>query len=119
MLPIEKAEYLDRLGLSERDFTEQLNAPALACYLPPIVERHGKNKVIMDGIHRNYIAKQYGVSINAILVEEISIPFPCGMREWDELQAISLDKKPADINERYFDLTKELFRDLKYLGIDG
>ena len=52
MLPIEKAEYLDRLGLSERDFTEQLNAPALACYLPPIVERHGKNKVIMDGIHR-------------------------------------------------------------------
>ena len=29
MLPIEKAEYLDRLGLSERDFTEQLNAPDL------------------------------------------------------------------------------------------
>jgi|SRR3989338_4558157 len=92
---------------------------AMACYMPPIVERHGKKLVIMDGIHRNYIAKQFGVSINVILVEDISIPFPCGMREWDELQVISLNDKPKDINERYFDLTKELFRDLKYLGIDG
>jgi len=93
--------------------------PAMACYMPPIVERHGKNLVIMDGIHRNFIAKQFGVSINVILVEEISIPFPCSMREWCELQVISLNDKPKDINERYFDLTKELFRDLKYLGIDG
>ena len=95
------------------------SVPAMACYLPPIIERHGKNAVIMDGIHRNYIAKQFWPSINVIFVENISIPFPCGMREWDELRVISLSQKPADINDRYFDLTKELFRDLKYLGIDG
>ncbi|MDO8523538.1 MAG: hypothetical protein Q7S12_04675, partial [bacterium] len=92
---------------------------SLSCYLPPIIERHGKRLVIMDGIHRNYIAMQFGVSINAILVENIYIPFPCSMRNWDELSVIPLANKPADINERYFDLTKELFRDLKYLGIDG
>lgn len=98
---------------------DQNSVPSLACYLPPIVERHGKHVVIMDGIHRNYIAKQFWPSINVIFVENISIPFPCGMREWEELQVIGLNQKPADINERYFDLTKELFRDLKYLGIDG
>ncbi|OGF62804.1 hypothetical protein A2662_02750 [Candidatus Giovannonibacteria bacterium RIFCSPHIGHO2_01_FULL_45_33] len=95
------------------------DVPAFSCYLPPIVERHGKNFVIMDGIHRNYIAKQVGVSLNAILAENISVPFPCGMKNWEELSVISLKDKPADINERYFTLTKELFRDLKYLGIDG
>lgn len=93
--------------------------PAFACYLPPLVERHNKQVVIMDGIHRNYIARQFGVSISVIFIEDISIPFPCGMREWSELKIISLADKPTDINERYFDLTKELFRDLKYLGIDG
>lgn len=93
--------------------------PALACYLPPLVERHGKHVVIMDGIHRNYIAMQFGVSLNVIFIEGVSIPFPCGMKEWSELKVISLADKPTNINERYFDLTKELFRDLKYLGIDG
>lgn len=93
--------------------------PSLSCYLPPIVERNGEHLVIMDGIHRNYIAMQFGVAINAILVENVYIPFPCGMRNWNELSVIPLADKPADINERYFDLTKELFRDLKYLGIDG
>jgi len=93
--------------------------PSLACYMPPIVERHGKHIVIMDGIHRNYIAMQFGVSLNGIFVENISIPFPCGMREWSELRVISLTEKPKNLNDRYFDLTKELFRDLKYLGIDG
>lgn len=93
--------------------------PSLSCYLPPIIERHGKHFVIMDGIHRNYIAMQFGVSLNAILVENICIPFPCGLRNWSELKVIPLSEKPANIDERYFDLTKELFRDLKYLGIDG
>ncbi len=73
----------------------------------------------MDGIHRNYIAKQAGLAINAILVNSVSLPFPCDPRNWSEIQVISLADKPKDINERYFELQKELFRDLKYLGIDG
>ncbi|MBI5732747.1 hypothetical protein HY967_02180 [Candidatus Jorgensenbacteria bacterium] len=92
---------------------------SLATYLPPLIELHGSNLVIMDGIHRNYIAKQMGTTLNAILLTEIDIPFPCGPRDWSEIEIISLEDKPKDINNRYFDLNKDLFRDLKYLGIDG
>ena len=95
------------------------NECALACYIPPIIEKHGSSLVVMDGIHRNYIAKQTGVAINTILIENVSIPFPCGLRNWDEVKIISLKDKPKDINERYFNLNKNSFRDLKYLGIDG
>ena len=75
--------------------------------------------VIMDGIHRNYIAKQTGHALNAILVDDIILPFPCAAKDWSEIQVIPLNQKPKDINERYFDLQQGLFRDLKYLGIDG
>ena len=73
----------------------------------------------MDGIHRDYITKQLGCTINAILIKNVAIPFPCGIKSWEEIKVIGLAEKPKDINERYFNLQKELFRDLKYLGIDG
>ncbi len=92
---------------------------ALAFYVPPIVEQHGNNLVIMDGIHRNYIVKQIGASILAVEVKNVSASFPCSCQEWSELRCISLMEKPKDINERYFDLKVDLFRDLKYFGIDG
>ncbi|MEK9186059.1 MAG: hypothetical protein AAB885_00550 [Patescibacteria group bacterium] len=92
---------------------------ALAYYLPPIVEQHKDELVIMDGIHRNYITLQVGTTITAILVRNIQTPFPCSGHNWQEIRVISLNEKPADIRDRYFDLHKELFRDLKYLGIDG
>ncbi len=93
---------------------------SLACYIPPIVERHGADWIVMDGIHRMYITKQAGgLTINAILIENVSLPFPCWPRKWSEVEIISLADKPKDMNERYFDLKQELFRDLKYLGIDG
>lgn len=92
---------------------------SMACYLPPIVEKQTSDMVIMDGIHRNYIAKQAGLAVNAILVESIDLPFPCGIRDWSAISVIPLQDKPKELKDRYFDLNKELFRDLKYLGIDG
>lgn len=92
---------------------------AMACYTPPIIELHKSDLVIMDGIHRSYITKQLGSTISAIIVRGVSIPFPCGLHSWDDIQVISLTNKPKNINERYFALRKELFRDLKYFGIDG
>jgi|SRR3989344_2787424 len=92
---------------------------SMACYLPPIVEKQTSDMVIMDGIHRNYIAKQAGLAVNAILVEGIDLPFPCGIRDWPEIQVISLSNKPKELGDRYFELNKGLFRDLKYLGVDG
>lgn len=92
---------------------------SMACYLPPIVEKQTGDLVIMDGIHRNYIAKQAGLAVNAIFVEGVGLPFPCGIRDWSEVTVIPLADKPKDLKDRYFDLNKGLFRDLKYLGVDG
>jgi hypothetical protein len=92
---------------------------SLAFYLPPIIEAHGPDLVVMDGIHRNYIAKQTGSGMTALVVRGADAAFPCSSRDWSEIQVISLKEKPKDITERYFDLQKGLFRDLKYLGIDG
>lgn len=93
--------------------------PALACYLPPLVERHNSGLVIMDGIHRDYIVMQTGGTLNAIIIDGVFAPFPCAPKPWSEIEVISLKDKPKDINERYFELQKGLFRDLKHLGIDG
>lgn len=99
----------------EDEFGERV----MACYLPPFIEQHGTDDVVMDGIHRNFIIKQIGTTINAIKIRNVSRPFPCGLHPWSDVRVISLKDKPADINERYFELNKSLFRDLKYLGIDG
>lgn len=92
----------------------------LAYYLPPIIERHyKKGPVIMDGIHRNFINRQIGHTLNAIIIDKVKTPFPCSFHSWDEIEIISLKNKPKNIKERYFDINPDLFRDLKYLGIDG
>lgn len=98
---------------------DENNSYSLACYAPPIVEQHEFNLVIMDGIHRNYIAKQAGLTLNVILIENVDLPFPCAIKDWSEIKIISLSDKPKNIKERYFELQQGLFRDLKYLGIDG
>ena len=92
---------------------------SMACYLPPLVENQTGGLVVMDGIHRSYITKQLGATMNAILITDVAIPFPCGTHPWSDVRVVSLEDKPQDIYERYFDLNKSLFRDLKYLGIDG
>lgn len=89
----------------------------LAYYLPPIIEQHKKGLIIMDGIHRNFINRSH--AINAIIIDNVKIPFPCSHHSWKEIQVIPLKNKPKDIKKRYFDINSDLFRDLKYLGIDG
>lgn len=91
----------------------------MACYIPPIIEKHGEDLIITDGIHRDYLAMQAGSTPVVLLVENVSLPFPCAVRSWGDIKVISLSEKPDDISDRYFDLNKNLFRDLKYLGIDG
>ncbi len=92
---------------------------AMACYTPPIIEQHNSSLIIMDGIHRSYITKQLGSTISALIVRGVDVPFPCGLHSWEDIGVISLDEKPKNINDRYFELEKGLFRDLKYFGIDG
>jgi len=92
---------------------------SLAYYMPPIIEQHGNELILMDGTHRSYTTKQMGVMINAILIKNVSTPFPCTPHYWKDVKVISLKDKPTDINLRYFNIQKNLFRDLKWLGIDG
>lgn len=95
------------------------DALCLACYLPPIIEQHSWGLPVMDGIHRNYISKQSGGTPNSILVRNVELPFPCDAQNWSKIEIIPLADKPDRIEDRYFGLNKGLFRNLKYLGIDG
>ncbi len=98
---------------------DSLGQEAIAFYLPPIIEEHTGAFVIMDGIHRDFIALKMGQPIFAIVVSGVTVPFPCEPHSWDDLTVIPLAEKPEDLSDRYFKLRKELFRDLKFFGIDG
>lgn len=89
----------------------------LAHYLPPIVEIHEDKLVLLDGVHRNFIAKQSGTNPETIIIKDVKTPFPCTPKPWKEIKVVQT--KPEKIEDRYFDLKKELFRDLKGIGIDG
>ncbi|MBI5152923.1 MAG: hypothetical protein HZA36_00455 [Parcubacteria group bacterium] len=100
-------------GLDKND------TPSLALYVPPLVERHGSHYVLMDGIHRNYIARQQGSTPNVIVIYDVSVPFPCEAKIWKATQVIPLADRHVEVKDRFFDLNDQLMRDLKYLGIDG
>lgn len=91
----------------------------IAFYLPPIIEMHNGTPVIMDGIHRDFIALKMGQPIFAIVANGITVPFPCEPHSWNDLKVIPSAEKPEKLEDRYFGLRKELFRDLKFFGIDG
>lgn len=92
-------------------------AVVMAHYIPPIFEIHNDKMVILDGIHRDFIVKNAGTTIESIVIEKIGAPFPCEPRGWDSIEVTS--EKPAKVEDRYFELKPELFRDLKSIGIDG
>lgn len=89
----------------------------LAHYLPPILEVHQGVTIAMDGIHRNFIVRQSGTTIESIMIDDVTVAFPCAVRSWDEMKVT--DGKPERQEDRFFDLRPELFRDLKSVGIDG
>ena len=96
------------------DSDEQI---VLANYVPPIFEVHDGNPIIMDGIHRDFIVLNAGTTIESIVIKNIATPFPCRPMPWDKIKVV--DVKPEKMEDRYFDLYRELFRDLKSVGIDG
>lgn len=89
----------------------------LGHYLPPIVENYGAERILMDGVHRNYLSRAAGVSIECIEVRGVKMTFPCSPHHWSDVEVT--DRKPPKAEDRYWDLDRNLFRDLKYAGIDG
>lgn len=94
-------------------------AISLAFYFPPLVERHGFDFILMDGIHRNFICHQHGTTTSAFLINKVSTPFPCEAKHWSATQVIPLSERPKNIEDRFFNLAPKYMRDLKFLGIDG
>lgn len=92
------------------------NDLALAHYLPPIVESRTRGDCLLDGVHRNDLARVVGTTVESIVIFHPEPDFPCNVHGWDEVMAV--DEKPPK-NERFDDLKPHLFRDLKAVGIDG
>lgn len=91
--------------------------PVIGNYLPPIVEVHNGHLELMDGCHRGYLGRQAGHAVEMLVIEGVSMPFPCETRDWSHV--VMLDKKPDHVEDRFWKLNRELFRNLKHLGIDG
>ena len=89
---------------------------AVAFYIPPLVEVHGDNAVLIDGIHRSYICGSVGTTINAIHICNVGVKLPFDPLEWEN--ASLMDEKPP-IEKRYVNLNQDLFRDLGAIGVDG
>jgi len=89
---------------------------AIAFYIPPFVEVHGNNAVIVDGIHRSYICGGAETTINAVHIYGVEIPLPFDPLSWEETKVV---KEKPPIEERYKNLKREFFRDLGAVGIDG
>jgi len=90
---------------------------SLAHYVPPIVEKHDSELVLMDGIHRNFIVRRSGTTIESIFIDNVRVPFPCKALPWKEITIA--EQKPEKQEDRFFNLRQELFRNLNFVGIDG
>ncbi len=88
----------------------------VAHYLPPIVEEHAGELYLLDGTHRNYLIRAAGTTIESVVIRGVRTPFPCQPQRWSSVRPVDA-KPPRD--QRFHDLVKELFRDLKNIGIDG
>ncbi|MEK9151763.1 MAG: hypothetical protein AAB692_00150 [Patescibacteria group bacterium] len=90
--------------------------PMIAHYVPPIIEESDNRHLLVDGVHRNFLAMNVGTTIEAVVVEHPTEDYPCKPQVWDQVTPV--EEKPPE-HKRFFNLRKELFRDLKYVGIDG
>jgi len=87
-----------------------------ALYVPPIIEQHDGDYLLLDGVHRSSLVRGTGGSMRYIVIKDVNVEFPTTPRPWEDVQKVQY-KPPME--ERYENLKPELFRDLKYVGIDG
>lgn len=89
---------------------------AIAQYLPPIVEQIVDRHAVLDGIHRFSIIATAGTTLEIVKISDPKESFPCDLQKWGAIKHV--DAKPPK-DQRFFNLRPDLFRDLKYVGIDG
>lgn len=97
--------------------TDVSGVRSLAHYVPPIVEINGNPKgQLLDGLHRFFLARALGTTSESVVIENACQPFPCELRDWEDVSVVSA--KPRE-DKRFFRLRRDMFRDVKYVGIDG
>jgi len=87
----------------------------VAHYLTPLIEVHGRHNLI-DGVHRNYITRSIGTTIESITLREVACPPPCDFKDWNNVKVVE-QKPPRE--ERFKNLNTYYFRNLGWAGIDG
>lgn len=90
--------------------------PSVAHYIPPIVEENDGQLCLLDGVHRNFLVKMIGTTLETIVIKKVRYQFPCELQNWQSIKVV--DEKPPK-EKRFFNLQPELFRDLNIVGIDG
>lgn len=96
--------------------TAEDGLPAVAHYVPPVIEEYEGACYVLDGIHRSHVSRRLHPSMQAVKILGVRERPPFSLHEWDEVDLV--DAKPA-MDKRYFDLDPAQFRDLKSVGIDG
>lgn len=96
--------------------TTALGESVIAHYLPPIVEDNNGHRLLLDGVHRNFLTKAVGTTIETVVIKGVRTAFPCTCSPWDDVRPV--DEKPTK-DERFQDLDPALFRNIKAIGIDG
>ncbi len=89
---------------------------ALALLIPPLIEHHQNQGILIDGTHRSYICANLGIPIRGIHIYDINSPPPFIPAKWEEVKQVEI-KPPKE--QRYKQLIPELFRDLSFVGVDG
>jgi hypothetical protein len=85
-------------------------------YVPPISEIYDSSLSLIDGLHRSYIAIGGSATANYVSIKKKKNDLPFTPHDWREIMVMK-EKPPKE--ERFFDLRKENFRVLDYVGIDG
>jgi hypothetical protein len=89
---------------------------AIAHYIPPIIELIGDKPALLDGVHRMFLARQIGTTLETVVVDRVAAPFPADLHGWDKVSVVT-EKPPLE--KRFTNLRRDLFRDLKHVGVDG
>ena len=82
---------------------------AIAFYIPPIVEKHDDEAILLDGMHRTHICGTAGSAIKAVHISKVGVELPFKPISWKDTNVVNT--KP-DIDKRYINLRTEFYRDL-------
>ena len=125
--------FRDKLDSMGRDVNKRYGSPAIlldhgskefAIYMPPIVEEHSGKKVLIDGMHRTFIAYENSEKILAVYIEKPLVPLPAevigtveGISDNDILgYYVPTGSADHEGRPKFYGLNKGLFRMYNYCG---